>query len=374
MSDPTSFTIKTTSAPLRSLELRGRALPYQPFELEGSMRAEFTWYPGNAVATTQMLGAQEKPTVVKGKWKDRFIRQTNDAGIPVTNTGQALLDGLAVADVFSLAQAVDEIRLAGQEVEVTWDSHIRRGILLRFRQTWTRREDLDWEMEFQWTSRGKEQSPVTLPANPQTQDFSAQASVAVERLRAALRPPAFSVVEEFTSKVSAAFEEIDDAALAVENAVRSSLDLALSPVEAAERGLAAAESMRVAASNIVAAVEQSPPLELIKRAVGASATEESLGDAIAADAWSREIKQSSVALQAVASAEADTLQAIARQESLIAVFVAKQPMDLRDVALKYYGTQEEWRRILVYNALESSRLTAGQHVLVPRITFAESAA
>lgn len=374
MGEPTSFTIQTTTEPSRKLELRGRALPYQPFELEGSMRAEFTWYPGNAVATTQMLGAQEKPTVIKGKWKDRFIRHTTEAGVAVTNTGLALFNGLSVADVFELSQAVEEIRLAGQEVEVTWDSHVRRGVLLRFRQSWTRREDLDWEMEFQWTSRGQAQSPVTLPANPQTLGLSAQFTDDVEVLRKALVPPAFSVVEEFTSTVLTAFSEIEDASLAVENAVRAGLALALTPVEIAERGLAAAESMRVAASNIVAAVEQFPPLQLIKRPTGDSGASVSLGDALASDVWTRAIKQAARALQATASAEADTLRTTARQESLLAVFVAKQPLDLRDVAVKYYGTQEEWRRILIYNALESSRLSAGQVVLVPRITFSEAAA
>jgi hypothetical protein len=374
MGEPTSFTIKTTSAPARELILRGRALPYQPFELEGSMRAEFTWYPGNAVATTQMLGAQEKPTVIKGRWKDRFIRHTTDAGVPVTNTGLALFNGLSVADVFQLSQAVEEIRLAGQEVEVTWDSHVRIGILLRFRQSWQRREDLDWEMEFQWTSRGEKQSPVTLPASPETLNLSAQFADEVEVLRVAMEPPIFSVVEEFTSTIESAFEEIDDASLAVENAVRAGLALALTPVEVAERGLAAAESMRVAASNIVAAVEQFPPLQLIKRPPDDDASGVSLGDVLVADQWSRAIKQAARALQATASAEADSLKTIARQESLLAVFVAKQPLDLRDVSVKYYGTQEEWRRILIYNALESSRLEAGQTVLVPRITFSESAA
>ena len=59
MGSPSSLVIATLpGAPVQmSLTLQGRALPYQGLELEGTMRAELTWYPGNGVASVQMLGA-----------------------------------------------------------------------------------------------------------------------------------------------------------------------------------------------------------------------------------------------------------------------------------------------------------------------------
>ena len=36
------------------------------------------------------------------------------------------------------------IRLASLPVEVRWDAVVRRGLLTRFRQTWLRREDVDF--------------------------------------------------------------------------------------------------------------------------------------------------------------------------------------------------------------------------------------
>lgn len=358
-----SITTVTGSEPMQ-LQLRGRALPYQPFTLEGAMRSEVTWYPGNAVATIQMLGAEEKSSSVAGMWKDRFIKSVTDEGASVDPTGVALFNNQAVADVFSLVGFVEKLRLAGQLVRVEWDSIVREGILSRFRQTWKRREDVEWEMEFAWVSRGEKQKPVTLSSTTSANSFATQLRAGLDAITTALTPPSFPVIEDFTTAVDSALSEIDDAVLQVENAVQNSVQQISVPSDSAERALAATETIKTSASEIVTTCESYPPLLVIKNETG-----ESLGmeNALVASNYLREIKTAARDLQMTASDQADTLRAQVRQETLLASFVARAPTDLRDVSQKYYGTPDEWRSLVIYNNFESSRVDAGDLILVPKL-------
>jgi hypothetical protein len=370
MGTPSTFAIdneKSGSDQLQ-LKLRGRAMPYRPFTLEGTMRAEFTWYPGNAVSTVQMLGAEEKSSSISGMWKDRFIKGSTDEGANVEPTGIALFNGVAVADVLDLSLKVERIRLAGQLLRVEWDNIVRSGILLRFRQTWQRIEDLEWEMEFQWISRGEKQSPPNLPSSNSPASFAKQIRSVVNSLATAVGLPTFEVVEAFSKTVNAALAEIQSATDQIESAVTNSVTSILSPGEASERTLAATDTLAFQASQIVTAVESFPPLFLIN-----TSHREDLGyeDALVSDQYSRGIKQQAKSLQFQASEQADTLRASIRQEQLLASFVARAPTDLRDVSQKYYGTADQWRSLLTYNSFESSRVNVGQLVLVPKLNSAD---
>jgi hypothetical protein len=63
----------------------------------------------------------------------------------------------------SIVQEVDGFRLRGQLLEVTWDEITRVGFLIEFNHNWLRREDVEWEMQFQWISRGESEVPLPLP-------------------------------------------------------------------------------------------------------------------------------------------------------------------------------------------------------------------
>lgn len=387
MGDPSTFSIvNVTGQEPMELKLRGRALPYRPIDFEGTMRADFSWYPGNAVASIQMLGAEEKSTAIRGMWKDKFVKQVTDNGIPISNSGIALFNELVLFDTKAIADAVDKMRLSGQLLHVEWDDFVRVGILMRFRQTWHRREDMEWEMEFQWVSRGEVQTPAVLPLSATPQSFAEQLRAGVDRLVAAMQPPSFPVVEQFTSQIDALISEIDDACIEVENAVQSSIDQIISPIDAAERTLAATETVVTASSQIVGIVESFPPLDIIKSvalptpgdadveppeesAFALSASPIGLGAALVSTTYARGIKGAARALELTSTEQADTLRSTVRQETLLASFVARGPMDLRDISQKYYNTPDAWRRLLSFNNLDSSRVQAGSLILVPKIMF-----
>ena len=363
MGTPSSFSITELSGAGRSLVLMARALPYQDFTLEGTVRADITWYPGNGVATLQVLGAEEAPTTVSGMWKDVFVRSFNDEGIPVLPSAIALFNGSQVSNAKALVDAVDSIRLAAQLVEVRWDAFTRRGLLRRFRHKWKRIEDVEWEMEFLWVSRGEEQTPPTLPQGPAVADFAVQLAILNQQLEDAMIAP-FPVQEPFTAAVTSALEQIGDAVDEMTSAAVSVAQTVMSAPDAAERALAAAVTVQDQSSVIVDLCDAQPARSIFAGLLPQSVT---FGQALEADVYVKGIRDVAQALISAVAEQGDTLRANVRQEEIIASFLAKAPTDLRDVSTIYYGVPDEWQQLMLYNGLTNSKLTAGQLILVPRI-------
>jgi hypothetical protein len=61
--------ISELAPPFRSIILAGKDRP-EPVERESKQRAKQTWYPGQTQASTQVLGAQEEPLVLTGRFRD----------------------------------------------------------------------------------------------------------------------------------------------------------------------------------------------------------------------------------------------------------------------------------------------------------------
>lgn len=367
MADPSSFVVTELTGKGRNLILQGRALPYQPFTLEGSMRAEFVWYPGNPVASAQMLGADEKPTTVTGKWKNRFLKSQDDFGAPVIPTAIATLDGRQVEDAFALVTAVDEIRRSGQLLEVTWDSFKRRGILTKFRHSWTRREDVEWEIEFTWISRGESEQAVSFSNKSIVNDFILSVRVRVDELKNALIAP-FNVVQQWSKRVSNATAIIEDTLIEMESSTQQVASSILTPIEASKRALASSETILQEASGIFTAIEDTPA-----RAVRSALDIRDIGfgAALEADKFVRAIKTPTRALEALAADQSNAIRAVINQSDLLSAFIARQSMDLREVSTQFYSTPDEWRTLLRYNHLTSSKLLAGQLILIPKIQFSD---
>ncbi|CAB4155004.1 LysM domain [uncultured Caudovirales phage] len=132
-----------------SVLLRGRAMPYQQVAWETEQRIKTTWYPGNPVATQQVLGPTELPTTMQGKWKTRYM------------TGSILVNG-SESEIKTAEQAVKLFRglaRAGKLVRVQWSGEVRRGLIRRFVPTYDRAHDAAWELELEWQSLNDEEAP-----------------------------------------------------------------------------------------------------------------------------------------------------------------------------------------------------------------------
>lgn len=412
-----SLKINELTGKKRSLEFTGRALPYRPFKLKGSMRSEITYYPGNPIGTVQMLGASESDTTLQGTWKDRFLRAQNDQGEGVEPSGEVEFADESgykkLADVDSIVNAVDDFRMQGQLVEVTWDTKVRRGVIKDFTQTWQRHEVCEWEITFGWISRGEDAMPVNF-AQPNLLS-AVQASIgdiltAIDTYAflATARPSpqmalpvqaawfksvtsdsvaltsnaykdAIALEDSFAVAVTAHVLTLHEARTAIDDAAAAQASGTVSSADSARRMLATFETLKDTAAALSATVQGRPsPAMLAQFFVaatstggtegtgGASGGSADFGSTLEAANWARSVKRACQQLRAIAAEQGFQIAQTLDEQEILGVFNARQDTDLRDVSARYYGTPDEWRRLMTYNGLLHSKLNVGDEIRVPR--------
>lgn len=156
-SDPFGGAVEGTSLEIRQVEganpltvlLRGRAMPYRAPSWPVEQHSKLTWYPGNPVATQQVLGPREQETTFSGKWKARFIQ-----GSILINGDPSVIDTPAAA-----VQLFEQLARSGKRVRVQWAFEVRLGLLKTFTPSPDRIQDIAWEAEFEWSARNDETAP-----------------------------------------------------------------------------------------------------------------------------------------------------------------------------------------------------------------------
>jgi hypothetical protein len=365
---PTSLIIRELTGPKNRLTLQGRALPYRPIGFEGTMRAELAWYPGNPTATVQVMGPEEGTSSINGMWKDRFIRTSTDLGLPVLGqTGIARYNGSLVADVADLVKIVDGFRRRGQLLELVWDELTRHGIMTKFRHTWHRREDVEWEIDFSWTSQGESSMPTGFKPTLAIVDQVNEALAGVDDLRERIAglKDSYASVASVMGIVDDAMVTIQEAASALSGAAQQLGKAALLPLDAIRSIASIYETLRTQADRIIQAFVSLPArLQRVVDDIADITHEQAL------DSNNRvlRIRMSARALRALAALkEQEALAQTQKQTAPLAVFTSTQNTNLRDVSRIYYGVSWEWRRIAEYNGLRSSKLPAGLTIIVPKI-------
>jgi hypothetical protein len=397
--DATSFVLRELTGQQREVVLTERALPYRPQRFSGKMRVQTTWYPGNPIATQQVLGSEEGSTSFTGFWKDRFISQ---ASVGTAGATPARVAGRPVVDVMDLVMSIDDIRRQGQQVEVTWDEVVRVGVITEFTPSWHSRTDVEWTLTIEWGSQG-EAEPQHQVAETSIGDAGAELLAAAgtlldtstpfgialpTTLSGALPTPSQQLADllqtarenllaaqDVAQQVTAGIQQIYGTVQVINDIAAQAVDVVLSPVEVARsasgifdvvvgvaRGIEDAFRSRVAAQFYY--VSPLPPAPPGPASVPISTI--TSGQAVLAENKARQAIVAAREMRyAAARRRADFADKAAPGE-MLAVFVARDGADLRVVAGTYYGRQEEWRSLARYNGLSGSALVAGQLVYVPR--------
>jgi hypothetical protein len=369
MGDASSLTIREIGSPLgfvKYLSLAGRALPYRPVSFSGSMRAEFTWYPGNPIATVQVLGPQENATTINGMWKDRFIKTTTDLGLPVFGqTGVARFNGSLVPDVLTLVRIMEDFRRRGQLLEVKWDEITRHGIMTSFKSTWLRREDVEWEAEFQWISQGEAFVSSTFSLLGLFTDLVNAIMAAINALIALVNTikGIFAWLASIANLINNLVDALVNLANSLVDLAKQVTDAVVSPFEAARNLVAGLESIKEAARQIDEVLSSIPAR--IQRVVD-DLDEQKEADVYDAEALTRQARKAARKLRALAARKQEEVNASTINEPAPATITARQNQDLRDVSRVVYGTPNEWRNIAAYNGIRGSKLTAGAVVQIPK--------
>lgn len=367
------FTITELGGDKRQLVLTGRALPYRPFELGTSQRLEQTWLPGVPEATVTVLGPKEDATTIQGYWKDRYLGATNnkdsgeDTTIKTSTADPMTLDRTRLDTCRKARDAVDSIVRSGQLLEVTWLDEKRRGFIQKFDKKWHNEHDLEWSIEFMWISRGEPTAPTAFITESDTQTVLGKLKNVNEELRSIQLPQIpldwlqyLSVLSELANKIDSDIASLEDAisrvtlgAFTAVNAIKGIIAITTGITEECKTMYAFLYNTASDAISTTPKQDQTPE------------------ERIEAETWRREVMAQTRAVQSLAvQARESFLSSV--QSDIAGKYVAREGDDLRDVSRVFYQTPFEWRRILIFNQLQSAELVAGQIVLVPRISVQAS--
>ena len=384
------FIIRELTGDKRTFRLTGRGLPYRPFTLSGDQRHDITWYAGSPEGTIQMLGAKENETTINGMWKDRFLRQvadmsaaeqiaagfTSDTQRPAGQQGEsgAQIDGQPVSNVRELAEEIDDVRRKGQFVEVTWVNQLRRGIISAFRQSWHTAQDLEWEIRFVWINQGIQLADI--PIQDRSVDLS-DVSVEVENQLAELdkisdgsipldlnaASPGQALgnaadIGQLLAPINTGIDQLHQALEQLQDTIIVNTQDFLSPISTAQRAIGILEFMKVIGESIANAIDVRLDAAILN-------VQDIFGTKLDQRNTLSKQKRAARRISAVAAIRKEQMEKQVNPE-LVKAFTAREDQDLRDVALEHYGIADEWRSLMRFNNLATSRLAARQLIFVPR--------
>jgi hypothetical protein len=325
------------------IQLEGRSLPYRPIPFEGRQRVKTTYYAGNTVATQQVMGPIEEPTTITGIWKDKFLG--NDQAI-------------------ALAENLDLIRRSGVQLQVTWGSFVRRGILARLKFPMDRFQDVAWEMEFQWNGRGNTVAPpITATGVQNPREGLTAVSNGLTEVRDAVTNYTDGVMARvygFTQTTQIQFDVTINAALdligVIDSAASATTALASVPRYVLEQGIAVCKTARSSLQNFEESITDIPG-ELTHDYDLTKELKDSAQDLLQYLAQKLDILKLSTIQKEVA---VNTLVELDGQlfPEILAEERPPAGTDLRDLANRHYGDPDLWFIIAQYNGIVGSQVPA----------------
>jgi len=336
----------------REIELSDRALPYRPVAWAGEQRIERTLYPGNPVATVQVLGPDETTLELHGRWKDRFIGQ---GMVTLTGWDDIIPQG-TTPTVQDLGAVFHALRRSGNHLEVTWGPEVRRGVLTRFEVSWHRLDIAEWSMRFDWTSFGAgAPSPFSSVSSSRTssaQDVTTRLSDfndVMARMPSFTMPAIASLALGLGSSIASATIDLATAIAAVSG---------VSMVSTAQfQGVATYAAVVLDSCIELRQLVGLPPQGLV-------ATDD-VSSLLGGSVWARNATAALIAL-AVAAVEAREAIRTRAVPDFLADIRIREGQTLRDVATEYYGSPDAWTAIADANGLVGSVQAPGTRVFIPR--------
>lgn len=330
----------------------GRAGPLQAnVSWEVKQRTSLKYPPGNPVGTQQAIGPTYSNLVVTGEWNDRFLG-----------------DGAAM----SLRALFESIVARGLSVEVSWghglggtvgtpslttDPIVRVGMIVRFKPSPIRPQDVPWEMEFEWRSNGGQSTSAisaTAQLNPRAgfADVLNDSDEATAMWTAVQNGPQVRKVglpQSALDAMSRAFEAVDTAGDQIQTASGAIVSAVVIPAAAAQQLIGSCKSTMDALALMTTTILtiNLTALEVVDSALDIIRIKDSFFDVLA------QCDQASETCY-----DAGTGISVNVQPDVMAQVQAIPGTDLRDLAAQYYGTPELWWLIAQANDIDGSAVPA----------------
>ncbi len=344
-----AFEIREITGDERSVTLRGRALPYPGGAFEGSQRSTLQWYSGNTVATQQILGPEEMPSVFEGMWKDKFLLDVQSGETEADIQGFDT-PGFSAGTAEELVAAMDDMRREGQVVRVEWGPYVRTGIVKRFRSEPERVEDIRWEVEFEFSSRNDETAPRAAAAPETIFDLlGAINDVSDIPLPEGLSP-------DYLALVLNGIADLEESISGFLDDVASVTQLAEAPGLILGRINAAVSNILTQCADIIS--------RLSETAAQFSRANDRPGTILAVEQWKGLVKGAIFQLRRVVQ---DTESRIEdeNQPQASTIITVQAETSLLIISSQQYGTPDEWQFLADVNNLDTSIAPAGFQLFIP---------
>lgn len=349
-SDQTDFEILVLEGPNRgeTLALSGRSMPYRSgaggsISFGTTQRIKTTYYPGNRVATQQIMGPVEAPTTINGVWKERYLGENGP--IELVEVFQGLCD-------------------TGVQVQVSWQTLRYRGIvssaIFRPGAPTGGLSDIAWDITFEWNRRGSPPRQKVGQTGQDTRTLLVEVADNVEGVSLSVENFA-DQANFFLGSEKIAFQpqliELEDGINNLARPVTGLLSLAgqlgqLSsvPRSTAEEAISGADQI----NRVMGQVAQTIPGSFT-----GLTTDRDAGDIILLDA----LRKADVVDEAHAVILQNydlriRLEDLSRPSEYLERVVSDGE-DLRGIALDEYGNADLWHRVAKYNGLLGSHIPAG---------------
>lgn len=363
--DDGALTIRELTGDRRTVSLAGKhSLPQRPIKLEGTHQVETTWAAGSPTATQQSSGAREATTTLTGWWRDCDLLGADEVVVDGPDFGE-------VDTAQGLADLIDDIRVKGQDVEVTWNHIARVGVLTRFAQSWHTPSDLEYEMEYAWRSRGRAteaRASSTRTATASLTDGAQEVAGRAADVDTATQDMGFYLDGGIDGGLVASLDEIvgdiQDRIFEVQDAVAAMSDGVGGGVDAIVRAASVLSLVENSASLITAEFRGRVDRTIYAASTVQEIAEVAPGKCVAASVTAWGAVRSARDLRFSAARRRVAIQR-EREATVLALYRAIEADDLRQVATIFYGSPDDWGTIRSYNGLATSKLQPGQVVMVP---------
>ncbi len=357
----------------RTIVLMGRAVPYQGVEWEGEHRSKKTTYPGNPVATQQLLGPEEMPTTFEGMWKDRFMQDQDGNGQITVNPGEDLKTAEQAAKFF------DDLRRAGKLLRVQWLSQVRAGIIKIFRVAPDRPQDQRWRMEFEWQSLNDEVAPRAAVEPTPASDLFNLFNFIEDILTLAPQ-----IAAAFTARIVASINGVRDSVdnffnilrtaetlLNLPNVIAGSIKAAVDRLDRQLTELIQSLGGRTNATNGVQDVVAGPtiaPTEPSRDVTGGGKPSSAATQELEFESWRRSMIRTTAALRKAAQkAAADQLDRV--QPRTTKRITVRDGETAYTIAQREFGSADFANYICQTNGLTSATIPAGFELRIPPRPF-----
>lgn len=375
------FIISEVNGLKRTMILRGRSLPYKGAVLDtGSQRVEITYFPGNPVAFSQVLGPTYERSEITGKWKDKFLADEDNApiilGFPALSAagrptpvganriiGSSFLSTGAFTgqQTLQLAKAVQDavamLRKAGALFRVEWLSFVRYGHLTKAEFTDGDGDEVEWRIEFAWTGDTDVQ-PKAVAVDWSSKSLLQKLLDFVGKLNnilAGLLYTAQLTLAPYTNAVADLLSDMDR----LIQTLRKFASFSLIPSEVGLGLKASFYRLRDSIRQLLADIDSRDGRLEGARRLDNPAMQLS-------DLAVRQLRQLLAVIAEEVAEELRRLEAVLSRQTRETYRVTGFKT-LRDVSLEVYGTKDNWRQIASFNQLSTSIVPPGTELRIPKI-------